>query len=487
MIKASEREQVLVTTNVHSEALCMLAENLESSADLEDDFFLRIFANDAIVRMVHASLTETQSWGERKRRLPAPVVVWLTLMLALHRSLSIPNAFLRLQVAADERWPGASVFKVTDEALCHARVRVGFEPLMNLFGKTAEEIQPEPSFAGMCAWVIDGTTCNIPDTEANEEHFGRPKLHRGKAAFPQLKMVPLTCVSSRRVKQVRVLGCRGHEVHALRELLPHVPRGDVVFVDRGLASYGLVPECQQLGIHVVMRVSGLYKPRIVAQLGPGDYRVEGTFTAPVPPAEQTGRRKTRDITIKARMIVFRFEGDKQPVRLLTTLSPEQVSARELAEGYHLRWEVELEIGELKTHLSAVCHGKLHTTFRSKSPMLILQEVFALLATYNLVRSMMVQAAVAHGLDPLRIGFVGSLEVLKATLPYLLLLKTPEQWKSKLLELLDRIAAQKLPRPRRPRRYPRKVKQKMSNFKLKRAGDLGYVCDFKSAIQLDRAS
>lgn len=206
-----------------------------------------------------------------------------------------------------------------------------------------------------------------------------------------------------------MLNCLEHEIKALHELLPHVPEGDVVFVDRGLASYGLVPECQQLGVHVVMRISAIYKPRIVAQLGPGDYRVEGKFTVPIPEAEQSGRRKTRDITVEARMIVFWFDGDKHPVRLLTTLSPKQASARELAEGYHLRWEVELGIGELKTHLSAICHGKLHTTFRSKSPMLVLQEVFALLATYNLVRSMMVKAASAHSLDPLKISFVGTLE------------------------------------------------------------------------------
>jgi hypothetical protein len=465
----------------------MLSQTASSSADRADDFFLRIFGNDAVVAMVHASLTETGRWEERKRRLPAPVVVWLTLMLALHRSLSIPNAFLKLQVAADERLSEASTFKVTDEALCHARARLGFEPLMNLFGKTAEELRPQPSFAGLHAWVIDGTTCDIPDTKANEEHFGRPKVHRGMAAFPQLKLVPLMCASSRRIKQIRVLGSLEHEIKALHELLPHIPEGDVVFVDRGLASYGLVPECQRLGIHVVMRISAIYKPRIVKQIGPGDYLVEGKFSVPIPEAEQSGGRKNRDVTVKARMIVFWFDGDKQPVRLLTTLSPEQASGRELAEGYHLRWEVELGIGELKTHLSAICHGKLHTTFRSKSPMLILQEVFALLATYNLVRSLMVQAASANNLDPLKISFVGTLEVLKTTIPYLLLLQEPEEWNVKLRKLLDRIAAQKLTRFRRPRWYPRKVKQKMGSYHLKRAGDRGYLCDFKAQIRLGEAA
>lgn len=154
----------------------MLAETSCSLAHLADDFFLRIFANDAVIGMVHASLTETERWEERKRRLPAPVIVWLTLMLALHRSLSIPNAFLKLQVAADERWSGVSAFKVTDEALCHARARLGFRPLMNLFGKTAEQIQPEASFAGMCAWSSMGRPATSRTPRPTRTILADPKL-----------------------------------------------------------------------------------------------------------------------------------------------------------------------------------------------------------------------------------------------------------------------------------------------------------------------
>lgn len=251
----------------------MVPDNSGSLTEQAGDFFLRILGDQTLVEMVHASLTETARWEERKRRLPAPVVVWLTLMLALHRSLSIPNAFLKLRVASEERWPELPTppFQVAGEALCHARTRLGFRPLMNLFGKTAEGIRPEPSFAGLRPWVIDGTTCDMPDTEANEEHFGRPKVSRGEAAFPQLKMVPLMCATSSRIKAVRVLGCSESETAALHGLLSHVPKGDVVFVDRGFASYGLVPQCQQRGIHVVMRISASYKPKIEERIEPGDY------------------------------------------------------------------------------------------------------------------------------------------------------------------------------------------------------------------------
>lgn len=80
--------------------------------------------------------------------LPALAVLWLVVMLALHRGASIPNVFLRLRQAARERWGRSELPAVTDEALCHARTRLGIEPLVALFKKTADQIKPVFSLGG---------------------------------------------------------------------------------------------------------------------------------------------------------------------------------------------------------------------------------------------------------------------------------------------------------------------------------------------------
>lgn len=112
------------------------------------------------------------------------------------------------------------------------------------------------------------------------------------------------------------------------------------------------------------------------------------------------------------MLTYRFKERKHPVRLWTSLRPEEVSAQCLAVGYHLRWEVELALDELKTHLATVLHGTLHTTFRSKRPELVLQEVYALLATDNLIRQTMAEAASKRDQDPLELSFVKTLNALR---------------------------------------------------------------------------
>ena len=456
--------------------------NVTSSlADVDTDFRLGIFAKESVRDLVHASLTESDRWEKRRRRLPAVIVVWLTLMLVLHRNKSIPNVFLTMRLVARERWPDATFPEVTNEALCHARSRLGQGPLKSLFEKTAQQVSSTATLQGRPVWVIDGAMCNVPDTPANEARFGRPGTARGVAAFPKLRLMLLTCAATRRIRAVRILGCDEGETTALPDLLSYIPKGDVLMVDRGLAGYPLLRKCREHDVHLVMRVSSVYKPRILNRSANGDYDVRGSFRELIPESARAGRRKTQDVYVEARMVVFRFRDQEHPVRLLTTL-PREISAQDIAIGYHIRWEVELGIDELKTHLATVCHGTLHTTFRSKSPALVEQEVYALLTAYNLIRTSMTEAGERHDIDPLDISFVGTLEVFRAAAPHLMQ-KSVREWPELRERLLKDIASQRIRCPRRPISYPRKVKQKMSNFQVKKPGDKGQPCNFQAEIRL----
>jgi len=449
----------------------------------DSDYCLAMFASKRVRQMAHDSLAETGRFERRRRCLPALVVLWLVVMLALHMSASIPNVYLRLRQAARARWGRAEMPAVTDEALCHARSRLGVEPLVALFKKTTQQITPVASLGGYNAYIIDGTSCDLPDTPENEARFGRPETSRGRAAFPQLKLVLLIHAATRQVKAVVILPCRTSEVAALPELLSHLAAGDLLLVDRGFAAYPLLRECQERGIQVVMRINSGFKPVVTQRLGVGDYLVEGTYWEPIPPDQRVAKgRKTRPVTVKARLVVAWFRDKKHPLRLLTTLPASAASAWDIAVGYHVRWEVELAIDELKTHLASVLHGSIHTVFRGKSPPMVLQEVYGLLAAYNLIRATMAEAAEVHGLDPLNLSFVGSLEVLRSSAPYLLV-RPVEDWPELRVQLLRDIAACHLREPRRPKCYPRKVKRKMSNFQIKRPEDVGFTCHFKEEIVL----
>ncbi len=79
----------------------------------------------------------------------------------------------------------------------------------------------------------------------------------------------------------------------------------------------------------------------------------------------------------------------------------------LAQQYHQRWEIENTIDELKTHLL----GR-KTPLRSLKPREVVQEIYGWLKGHYAIRSLMFQAAQTAGISPLRLGFTGTLKVIR---------------------------------------------------------------------------
>lgn len=170
-------------------------------------------------------------------------------------------------------------------------------------------------------------------------------------------------------------------------------------------------------------------------------------------------------------------------RLLTDLlDPDKFPARELAREYHRRWECELTYDELKTHLATVTHGTLHTVFRSKTADGVRQELYATFITYNILRRLIVEAGEAHGVSPLEISFVGTVEAIKDAAPRF---EAASNLHREFLvrQLLEDIADCRNARPRRPRWNPREVRIKMSNSPLKRRRGRGKIIDFAAKLQV----
>ncbi|MBE9004829.1 IS4 family transposase, partial [Fortiea sp. LEGE XX443] len=79
----------------------------------------------------------------------------------------------------------------------------------------------------------------------------------------------------------------------------------------------------------------------------------------------------------------------------------------LATEYHQRWEIENTIDELKTHLN----GR-KTPIRSLKPREVVQEIYGWLLSHYAIRTLMFQAATTASISPLRLGFTGTLRVIR---------------------------------------------------------------------------
>src|SRR5512133_489298 len=116
---------------------------------------------------------------ERQRLLPARVVVWLVLAMALFSGQAYEEVARLL--AGGLGWAGRwrQWWRVpSTPAIAKARARLGPEPLALLFGRSAGPLATEETrgawYRGLRVLSLDGTTLEVPDTFANAAAFGRP-------------------------------------------------------------------------------------------------------------------------------------------------------------------------------------------------------------------------------------------------------------------------------------------------------------------------
>jgi hypothetical protein len=235
-------------------------------------------------------------------------------------------------------------------------------------------------------------------------------------------------------------------------------------MDRGFYSARLLLEVESRGLAYLVRVPASVRPDWVHARAPGDADVVVRTHYRRERPRRGGRRRwqhhSEELEVRARMIQYRVGGARASVRLLTNVA--DVEAQELAELYHARWEIELAYDEIKNHLAAPRHGAQDLTVRGRSPDLVEQEIWALLALYNLIRDPMAETAARNRLDPRSLSFTKAVEILRAALH--LAPRRSLRGRSRMRRiLLSELAACRMRRWRRRRRCPRAVRARWNPF------------------------
>jgi hypothetical protein len=311
---------------------------------------------------------------------------------------------------------------------------------------------------GLRLMALDGTVEDAFDTPANAAAFGRRRGGRGASAFPQLQAVYLVECGTHAIVDAGFWPCGVGERKGGFRLLRSVGPGMLVMWDGGFHEYDMVARARQRGAHVLARLPACVKPEPVRVLPDGSTLVR------LRPRQK--RRRRAGEFLEVRLVRYRVTDPALPgygkVRalLVTLLDWEQAPALAVAQAYHERWEVEIVIDEIDSHQRLV-----HRPLRSQKPVGVIQELYGVLIAHYAVRWLMHEAALAAGLDPDRLSFVGALQVITSALPDFQIL-APEQWSTRYERLLRDLARERLP-ARRARTAPRVVKRKMSPFALKR--------------------
>jgi hypothetical protein len=361
---------------------------------------------------IRSVLTATAKTSVRQRDLPAHVVVYYVIALALYMHSSYREV-LRCLLEGIQwlRNPSAKIRVAGKSGISQARTRLGWEPLRQLHD---ELVKPIAVRATKGAWYrpwrlvsLDGSTLDVADEKVNEEAFGRPGASRGSAAYPQIRLVSLV-ENGTHVLFGSQMGTYGtSEITLAKGVLPSLRKDMLCLADRQFFGFELWSQARATGADLLWRIKKNLRLACEKRLP------DGSYLSRIYPSERDWRHKTNGVVV--RVIDYLLEGvaGAEPIyRLVTTiLEHEKAPAQELAALYHERWEIETALDELKTHLRGA-----KIVLRSKTPDLVRQEFYGFLMAHFALRGLMHEAALKADEDPDRLSFLHAVRVVRRKLP-----------------------------------------------------------------------
>jgi Insertion element 4 transposase N-terminal/Transposase DDE domain len=347
----------------------------------------------------------------RNRSLPARVMAYFAIGMALHSEGSYEDIIGLLTDGLAWSSPAEELVKLPSKsAIFQARERLGFEPVEALFRRVARPLASDATpgswLGGRRLVAIDGTCVDVADTADNDEFFGRPGVAKGEqAAFPQARLVAVIECGTHAVFDAEVGPCTTGEVTMSRSLVGRLQPGMLCMADRGLYGFKLWEQAANTGADLLWRM------RSTQRLDPIEVLADGSFLSKV---FEVHNFKRRGEGLVVRVVEYTIDDGRENdnvYQLITTiLDPDDVSAEDLALAYAQRWEIENVLDELKTHQRGP-----RTVLRSKSPNLVLQEIWGHLCCHYAIRTLMFEAAHDANVDPDRVSFVGALRIARRSI------------------------------------------------------------------------
>ena len=324
---------------------------LPAGSRITDYISLGVIAKFFPAEKVREVLMETNRASIRERDLPAHVVVYYVIALALYMRSSYREVLRCLLEGV--QWlldPSMNVKVAGKSGISQARSRLGVEPLKKLYEAV---VIPIAKWETKGAWYrhwrlvsLDGSTLDAADTAENEEAFGRPGASRGCSAFPKIRFVALLENGTHVLWGARVDRYSVDELTLAEDVVPALRKDMLCLADRFFPSYKLWRTAANTGADL------LWRTRRNSILKPDRHLPDGSYLSRIYPSTSDRRRDRNAIVV--RVIDYHLDnvpGAEPLYRLITTvLSHQQAPAEELAALYHQRWEIETALDELKTHL-----------------------------------------------------------------------------------------------------------------------------------------
>ena len=334
-----------------------------------------------------------------------------TLAMFVSQSLNSDRSCQQIvnQAAVQRLLTGLPVCSTHTGGYCRARQRLPLDLVSGLASHVGQQIdQQVPDrwrWQGRRVRLVDGTTATMPDTSANQAAYPKHGGQKSGLGFPICRIVGITCLSSGALLNAavgRFNGKGGDEQTLLRSIQDTLEPGDMLLGDAFFPTYFFLAAMQARGVDILMEQMGARKRttdfRRGKRLGARDHLI----TLHKPKSRPDWMTDADFQSAPQTLTVREFKaGGKLMITTLTC--PGDAPKAELKTLYKQRWSVELDIRNIKETMGM-------DVLSCKTPEMVLKEIWVHLLAYNLIRLLIVQAALAVDTTPREISFKHALQL-----------------------------------------------------------------------------
>src|SRR3954463_1149880 len=276
---------------------------LPAGVRLSDHISLGVIAGAVPLARVRKILAETGRASERERDLPASVMVYYVIAMALYMGSSTREVLRCLLEGLRWLWGAEAVRVAGKSGISQARSRLGEAPLQRLYEELVQPIAtPATKGARHRGWrltSLDRTCLDGPDTEENRAESGLPGASRGESAFPQVRLVALVENGTHVLFGARLGRYAEGETTLAHEVLAALRPGMLCLADRQFFGHALWLAATATGTDLLWRVKhNLRLPREAVL-------TDGSYLTTVYPSDKD--RRHRRAGVRVRVVEYRLE------------------------------------------------------------------------------------------------------------------------------------------------------------------------------------
>jgi hypothetical protein len=405
--------------------------------------------------------------GVWKDRIYTPLItLWVFLSQVLSPDHSCRGAVARLIAHRSSR--GLTPCSAETGAYCQARKRLPeqfFATAACSVGRALDaRVDSKWLWKGRRVYMFDGTTVTMPDTAQNQQAYPQVYNQKPGLGFPIARVGAITSLSCGAILNLDICRYAGKgqgEISLLRQLWDLLCPGDVLLTDRLMANWLNIFLLKQRGIELVARLNKANRKadfRRGKRLDHHDHIVRWFKPSSIRSLDwKTYRTLPQYITIRESLVRVAQPGfrTKSIVVVTTLLDHQQTTREDLATLYRARWNNELDLRSIKSTM------QMHH-LRCKTPELVRKEIWTHILAYNLIHTIIAQAAATYDIMPRSISFKGACQTLEAFQPAMELQPTNRAHCIQLHHnLLAAIATHRV--ANRPDRFEPRLKKRRKNF------------------------